>query len=197
MRNGTPQFYSEFHDVVEEAAILHSAGFSEPAIALLEAYIASVPARGASLVLLDLYFATGKQAEFERTVMTYLGAFPQEPAPRWGTPAAVASVGTLQLEGVLDASTDCLARLREYAGSRRAFALDMSQVSRIAFPFLGEFAAALRAFNQQGRRVILANISELHTVLLQAVGVQAVFMRRRATSPVAANVEREPLAAAA
>jgi hypothetical protein len=62
--------------------------------------------------------------------------------------------------------------------------VDMGAVERIDFQFAPEMCALLRGYGQQGKRIILANISDLHAELLEAIGGggKIVLLRRRAAS---------------
>jgi ABC-type transporter Mla MlaB component len=85
-----------------------------------------------------------------------------------------------RLEGVLASMRD-VRPLVEAAKSRRTIGVDFSRVERIDFGFAPALCALLRGWGMQGRRVILANIAELHAELLQCVGLGAhvALLRRR------------------
>jgi hypothetical protein len=59
--------------------------------------------------------------------------------------------------------------------------VDFSRVERIDFTFAPSFCVLLRAYGMQSKRIILANIAELHAELLQSVGTgtHVALMRRR------------------
>ena len=184
LRNGTPQLYSEEPSPAQSAAILHSAGFTQAAIDSLKAEIASPSGalvRESWMVLCDLYHLAGLREEFDALAASYGAAFPECARPSWGFPPTINAAGTLVLEGVLDTASKCLAQVAQHGAGRRTMAFDMSRVERISFPLLGDLASVLRAFHLQGKRLFLANISELNCALLESVGVDqyAVFMRRK------------------
>jgi anti-anti-sigma regulatory factor len=204
-RCGDPQLFSEEHTAAQTAALLFAAGFTPQAIALLESEVAAggKDVRQSHLVLFDLYHAAGMREAFDELLSSYHAAFPDCPSPSWGFPASIATAGALVLEGVLDQASKCVADLWAHGASRRTMAIDMSRVERIGFDVAGHFAACLRVFHVQGKRVILANISALHSALFEALGVDqcAAFLRRRGSDakplrPVA-RVESAPLAEAA
>jgi hypothetical protein len=184
MRSGTNALYAEALPVLHEAAVLFAAGFVHDAIALMEKQIeTSSLDRQAWLVLFDLYYAAGKKDAFGRLSTKYRADFPGYIARAWGAPVPVMSPGTLLLAGLVDQR--CSLRLQEHAAGRRAFALDFAQVERIAFDFIGPFAGLLRTLHMQGKHVILANISEIHVVLLEAFGIerQVLLVRPKFTAP--------------
>lgn len=152
------------------------------------------------LLLFELYVLQGKDTEFEELGMEYAVAFEISP-PSWevyvnavsaaaarATPAAPAAASAseagFELKGVLTASSAIqIAELNGHAASRSEVVVDMGKVMRIDFPFTGAFFDAIKAIQLAGKRVILANLSELNAALLEALGVNryAILIRRKST----------------
>ena len=155
------------------------------------------------LLLFELYILEGKMAEFEDLGLEYAVAFEMSP-PSWETyvnpvAAAAAKAATggkpavaeapapeagYALKGVLSAaSSNQIAELNGYAASRSEVVVDMSKVLRVDFAFTGAFFDVVKAIQLAGKRVILANLSELNAALLEALGVNryAILVRRKST----------------
>ncbi len=169
----------------QEAAVLFSAGFIDAAIELLRAHTgegAGKHERKAWLLLLDALQAAGRRGAFEATLAEYRTFFGGEAHPGWGYPPPIDAPGTLAVGGVLSSSCARLPGLVAHVSARKAAAIDMGCVERIDFHFLSTLATLLRDFHAAGRRVILANVSELNATLLETLGAQrhAALIRRTA-----------------
>lgn len=181
-RVGDPQCYSERFETTGEAALLHAAGFTRGALAMLcrecDRHGAAAGPK-AWTMLFEACHLLGERAEFDRLCAAYHERFGAS-APPWGYAPAIAVPGMARLEGVLASMRD-VRPLVEAAKSRRTIAVDFSRVERIDFGFAPALCALLRGWGMQGRRVILANIAELHAELLQCVGLGAhvALLRRR------------------
>ncbi len=151
------------------------------------------------LLLFELLVLQGKASEFEELGLEYAVAFEMSP-PNWevyvnsvsaaaraaapAAPAAAAHEAGFQLKGVLTASNaNQLAELNGYAASRTEVVIDMDRVMRIDFAFTGALFDAIKVLQLGGRRVIIANLSELNAALLEALGVNryAILVRRKST----------------
>lgn len=154
------------------------------------------------LLLFELYIVEGKMAEFEDLGLEYAVAFEMSP-PSWETyvnsvaaaaakaatgskPAAEAAApeGGYLLKGVLSAaSANQIAELNAHAATRAEVTIDMSKVLRVDFAFTSAFFDVVKAIQLAGKRVILANLSELNAALLEALGVNryAILVRRKST----------------
>jgi len=150
------------------------------------------------LLLFELLILQGKTQEFEDLGLEFAVAFEMSP-PNWEMyvntvaaeaskagapkPAAVqAPEAGYALKGVLSpASSNQMAELNNYAGSRTEVALDMAKVLRIEFAFTASFFDTVKAIQLAGKRVILTNLNELNAALLEAMGVNryAILVRRR------------------
>lgn len=183
-RNGNPQLFSEEPRPCAQAAILSAAGFDEAAAELLRAETRTSDSGdpAAWRMLLEICHLRDRHDEFDRVAAAYVDAFGSEAPLAWGyaTPIGVADV--LQFQGIL-ASTRDIAPLGERAPTRRTIALDFSRVRRIAFAFAPELCSLFRAYGMQGKRILVANVMELHAQLLETVGKasELVLMRRPAT----------------
>jgi anti-anti-sigma regulatory factor len=158
---------------------------------------ATVDQRPFWLLLFELYVLQGKDIEFEELGLEYAVAFESSP-PGWqvyvnsvsaaaarATPATAAPApeAGFELKGVLTATTSAnlIAELNNHAAPRTEVTVDMGRVMRIDFAFTGAFFDVVKAIHLAGKRVILANLSELNAALLEAVGVNryAILVRRR------------------
>ena len=89
-----------------------------------------------------------------------------------------------ELKGVISAaSANQFAELNAYAATRAEVAVDMSKVLRIEFSYASAFFDVVKAIQLAGKRVILANLSELSAALLEAMGVNryAILVRRKSS----------------
>jgi hypothetical protein len=183
LRTGTAQLHIEELESATEAAVLFSANFVDAALALLRAETdrsldpASIRAW---LMLLELYHLVDRRSEFEALAARYHRAFNVSTPPAWGYGAPVSAPNMISLAGVIASNGD-LARLVDHARTCRTVAIDMSEVRRIDFAFALSFSELLRAFHLEGRRVILANISEINVALLETLGADrhVVLLRRK------------------
>ncbi|HXF81098.1 MAG TPA: hypothetical protein VN598_19670, partial [Usitatibacter sp.] len=140
------------------------------------------------LLLFEILILQGKADAFEDLGMEFAVAFEMSP-PSWevyvntvaaeatkaGAPKPMAAQppeAGFALKGVLSpASSNQVAELNNYAGSRTEVAVDMGKVLRIEFPFTATFFDAVKAIQLAGKRVILTNLNELNAALLEAMGV--------------------------
>jgi len=183
-RTGTTLMHTEELSSLREAAVLFAAKFDQAAEELLRERVALGGERServAWVMLLEIFHALGRRAEFEALAHRYRTAFGASSRPAWGFPAQVSAPGTFQLKGTLATSGD-LAGLVAHARSRATVAIDMGHVDRIDFAFAASFCELLRVFRIQGKRVILANIAEVHAALLESLdtGQHLVLLRRKA-----------------
>ena len=112
-------------------------------------------------------------------------------------PALPASSNTIQLKGVLGEPE--LSDLMSQARQRRVVVLDFSEVTRIAFAAAPALCSGLRLMTLQNKRVIIANIAELHSCLLKAIGLHpevVVLARRLSGTPAVGSNDGDALAAA-
>jgi len=160
--------------------VLFSARFAAAAERLLCEHISTAgPADHAAWVtLLEILHRVGKREDFEALARRYAATFALPAAPAWGYPPRVAAPGAFVLEGSIS-SGEQLEDLVRHGATRTTCAVDMSRVDRIDFAFTPRLAEALRAMHQQGKRVILANIAELHAGLLESFGVEHALLLRR------------------
>jgi ABC-type transporter Mla MlaB component len=188
--------HTEELEATAEAAVLFAASFADAAIALLEPQTelpASVANGTAWRMLLEMYHLKGMRSEFDSLAARYRRAFDVATAPSWGYPAAVNAPGMFSLKGVIASSRD-LEELVEHGRSCMTVAIDMSEVQRIDFGYAIGFCEVLRFFHSQRKRVILANIGELHAALLETLGMNhdVVVLRRNATRRLSAEVMAQP-----
>lgn len=184
-RTGTTQLFSEEIPAAAEAAVLFAAGHVTKAMDSLVAQLAAGNRDAKSwLVLLDIYRIAGKRAAFEALSERYDTTFEGD-APRLPDSSGCdyPVPGMVRLEGTIMSQAD-LAPLILHARNRMMVGVDMGAVERIDFQFANPMCALLRGYGQQGKHVILANISDLHAELLEAVGgiTKIVLLRRRAAS---------------
>jgi ABC-type transporter Mla MlaB component len=202
-RTGNTQYYSERLETTGEAAVLYAAGFRHPAMQMLRRECEHLGAEAgpkAWAMLFEACHLLGERAEFDRLCEVYRGSFRCARAPRWGYAAAVHAPGTVRLEGTL-ASMDDLRPLVESAKGKSTIAIDFSRVERIDFTFAPVLCALLRTYGMQSKRIILANIAELHAELVQSMGTgsHVALMRRRIleADPARANAASNDDSAAA
>ena len=153
------------------------------------------------LLLFELFILQGKMTEFEELGLEYAVAFEISP-PNWevyvnsvaaavaksasvaAAPSNLAPEAGVAMKGVLSASSaDQVEELNAHAATRAEAIVDMSRLLRIEFGFTAAFFEAVKAIQLAGKRVILANLSELNAALLEAVGVNryAILVRRKST----------------
>jgi anti-anti-sigma regulatory factor len=151
------------------------------------------------LLLFELMILQGRAEEFEELALEYAVTFEMSP-PIWETyvntvAAAVAKSAPqpaaskadpegFELKGVISAaSANQFAELNAYAATRAEVAVDMSKVLRIEFNHAAAFFDVVKVIQLAGKRVILANLSELSAALLEAMGVNryAILVRRKSS----------------
>ena len=150
------------------------------------------------LLLFELLILQGRMNDFEELGMEFAVAFEMSP-PNWEVyvnkvaeaakttaPAQAASKpppeAGFALKGVLSASSaNQVAELNAHAASRPEVVVDMSKVLRIEFSFTAAFFDVVKAIQLAGKRVILAELSEMNAALLEALGVNryAILVRRK------------------
>jgi anti-anti-sigma regulatory factor len=151
-------------------------------------------------LLFEMMIVEGKSAEFEELGLEFAVAYEMSP-PIWevyvntvsaavksSVAKAVAAANPAEngfpLKGVISvASANQVAELNAHAASRSEVTLDMGKVSRIDFHYTGHFLDLVKGFQLAGKRVILANLSELNAALLEAIGANryAILVRRRSS----------------
>ena len=171
---------AEYLPITREASVLYSAGYAAGAEEVLRAHVEApgAPDHAAIVMLLELLFRLGKRFEFDEMARRYAAAFDLPAKPAWGLPARVSGADTFELEGTLG-KAEHLAGLLPHARGRTTVAIDMSHVERIDYAFTPAFCEALRLLHLQGKRVILANIAELHAALLESFDLRHVVLLRR------------------
>lgn len=178
---GTNPLQCQQFDGVQAAALLFSAGLAQAAIGELEDCLDQVAAGDTRpwIMLFELHRTTGRLDAFERLAARYEMPASTRKLLRWAAPFPADLANTVALKGIL-ASADHLAHLYKCARERKILAIDMGEVERIAYSYAGTFAAALRALNAAGKRIILVNVAEVHAVLLETFGAHkhVALMRR-------------------
>jgi anti-anti-sigma regulatory factor len=154
--------------------------------------------RGYWLLLFELCTLQGKQDLFEELGLEFAVTFEAKPpawepyvnsltaaSPNGQAPAArYSGNGTesgFALRGVVSSATQTqFADITARAGSGGELVLDMGKVLRIDFSAGAQFFEVVKAIQLSGKRVILANLSELNAVLLEAFGFNrhAILLRR-------------------
>lgn len=182
-RNGDTQCYSERFEMTGEAAVLYAAGFRHPAMQMLRReceHLGAAAGTKAWTMLFEACHLLDERAEFDRLCDVYRKRFERTDSPRWGYAPAVEAPGSARLDGTL-ASMQDVRELVESAKPRKTVAIDFSRVERIDFAFAPALCALFRSYCMQGKRIILANIAELHAEFLHSVGIgpQVALMRRR------------------
>jgi anti-anti-sigma regulatory factor len=155
---------------------------------------ASEVTRSFWLLLFELYVLQGRREPFEELGLEYAVAFEAEP-PGWqvyvNSVSAAAPVrapapppeAEIFLKGVVSAaSQDQLAELAQNAAAHAEVVIDMGKVLRVDFSVCAIFHEAVKSIQLAGKRIILADLSELNAVLLEAFGFNrhAILMRRKA-----------------
>lgn len=129
----------------------------------------------------DLHRALGEQAQFDSLLECFRERFPAAPLPSWSGAAIPAGAGVIALTGVLARPSDLAPMLA--AGAARIVAIDLGRLERLDYALAPLFCASLRALAARGKRILLANVCELHGVLLREIGLPdaiAVLPRRTA-----------------
>jgi anti-anti-sigma regulatory factor len=158
---------------------------------------ASEATRSFWLLLFEVILLQGKREAYEALGLEYAVAFETAP-PGWqvyvnaisaaaarAAPAAPSSPpeGGVALRGVISAASQAeFAEIAERAAQHGETVIDMGKVMRIDFGVCAAFFEVVKAIQLGGRRVILANLSELNAALLEAFGFNrhAILMRRKA-----------------
>lgn len=142
-------------------------------------------------LLFELFMLQCKREAFVALGLEYAVAFGTSP-PAWeeyvnsvaaasNAPAPAAADSGFAMKGVISAaSQDQLAELATHAASGAEIVVDMGKVLRIDFAAGAQFFEAVKAIQLAGKRVILANLSELNAALLEAFGFNrhAILIRR-------------------
>ena len=192
-RCGDAVAFSECRSGASEAAVLVAANHLGVAELLLRGAIEEPAARASEapwVMLLEIFHLTGRRGEFDALLERFRTTFGSR-APAWGYPQPIEAPGTFPLKGVLGANREDLDELARFAYGRKSVAVDLSEVARIEYGFVQALQALLANFAAAGKRVILANVSEINAALLEAIGADrhAVLMRRHrpaAEQPLAA-----------
>lgn len=186
-RTGTSDLYSQQPAAAAEAAILFAAGHAHAAMEMLRGRIEAEGAGCGQAVwtmLLEIFRACDKAAAFQSLAARYVREFACAP-PEWKPrEEAVQGPRMLRLKGVLAMHTDVAALIAQ-ARVRNIVPVDMGGVTRIDFCFAGPLCALLNEYSAQGKRIILANVSELNAQLLEAVAAprRVTLLRREAALP--------------
>lgn len=149
-------------------------------------------------LLFELCILQGKRELHEELSLEFAVAF-EHPAPQWedylnaqadparrGQPPAGREAGNgagsgIVLRGVVSsASQGQFAELAARAAAGTEVVIDMAKVLRIEFSASAQFFEVVKAIQLAGKRVILANLSELNAALLEAFGFNrhAILLRR-------------------
>ncbi len=149
-------------------------------------------------LLFELCILQGKRELHEALCLEFAVAF-EQPPPQWesyvNAMAAAAARGQapaardggngtdhgVVLRGVVSgASQGQFAELAARATADSEVVIDMAKVLRIEFSAGSQFFEVIRAIQLAGKRVILANLSELNAALLEAFGFNrhAILLRR-------------------
>lgn len=151
-------------------------------------------------LLFELYILDGKLDEYEELGLEFAIAFEMSP-PAWevvvrptgasdsAAPAAPSAANNQKesvgfpLKGVVNtASKEMLQQLSIYASTKQEVVIDMSGLLRIDFNAIGVFFEVIRAIHLSQKRVILSNLNELVSALLEVFGMtkHAILMRKKA-----------------
>ena len=171
-----------------EASILFAAGFVEGARACLaELRDRDIGAPRAWTLIFDLHRALGERSAFVELLEQFGAIFPDVAQPCWASPG-IPGGGVVALEGRISSAAD-LDPVRNVAKSR-IVVLDFGRLSRIDFTVAPELCALLRVYVDRSVRVILANVSELHELLLRETGLptELTLLPRRTAAPTLATV---------
>ena len=154
-------------------------------------------------LLFELLILQGKGEAFEELSLEYAVAFEVSP-PNWevyvNTVAQAAAKAASQqpaeksgstapdagfeLKGVLSAaSASQIGELNAHAATRPEVVVDMGKVLRVEFAYTSAFFDVVKAIQLAGKRVILTNLNEVNSALLEALGVNryAILVRRKST----------------
>ena len=166
-----------------EAALLFAAGRVGAARACLDEVLeGNVSDPRAWTLLFDLHRALGEREPFDAMLAAFREVFPRAPLPSWESPPIPGGPGVVVLSGVLACAAD-LQPLR-MAHRSRIVAVDLGRLARSAFAVIPASCAELHSLVAGGRRIILANVCELHEIVLREVGLPATLtvLPRRAAA---------------
>jgi ABC-type transporter Mla MlaB component len=156
-----------------EAAVLFAAGYADAARDCLEQWLARQPEDArAWIMLFDLHRTREDRAAFDALAEGHARLRPGLALPPWTYEESAVVAEMIRLSGaVSDASIakEILAQSR----TRRVVAIDLGKVTRIDYAVAPALCGALRLLAMQSKRVILANVAELHLQLLALVGLPA------------------------
>ena len=145
--------------------------------------------RGYWTLLFALLMVDDRAEDYENAALEFSVAF-DDTAPRWeqvavanrhaargkvvpGTTAASRATAGFKLEGVISATDKAaLADLSQFALVVDDVTVDMDKVTRIDFDAGGFFYECIRQLRLTGKKVILANLNEPVTALLEVFDVQ-------------------------
>jgi anti-anti-sigma regulatory factor len=153
---------------------------------------ASEATRSFWLLLFEVFVLQGDRESFEELGLEYAVAYEQSPPP-WqvyenavsetavkAEPAAPGSGPALK--GVISSASESqFDEIIEDAAQRGETVIDMGKVMRVDFGACAQFFEVVKSMQLGGKRVILANLSELNAALLEAFGFNrhAILMRRK------------------
>lgn len=166
-----------------EAALLFAAGHVAAARACLDEVLErNVSDPRAWTLLFDLHRVLHERERFDAMLAAYREVFPQAPVPAWESPAIPSGSAAIALHGVLACPAD-LRPLQSLHGAR-IVAIDCGRLERLDFALAPMFCSTLRQAVAAGKRIILANVCDLHEALLAEVGLPAglTLLPRRAAA---------------
>lgn len=140
--------------------------------------------RGRWELLFELLQITGAQTEFEDQAIEYAIAFEESP-PSWEEPPALLEQSTEDEEEAAEEIEDAfhfkgsltsgseqqLKELAKYAASRGDVLIDLAEVPRIDFTFVGQFIEALIQLTAQGKTLTIRGANEMVQALLAVMGI--------------------------
>lgn len=192
-RVGLPHTSCEPLVGLPEAAVLFAAGRAEAARACLEHALLRVPCEPlAWAMLFELHRALDDRASFDSLAERHARARPGTPAPSWVFAPSHAETDMIRLSGVL-AHESVIGEILAQSRTRRVVALDVGEVTRIDYALAPKLCEALRVLSLQSKRVILANLGELHHQLLALMGLppSIALIARRVAANASAPATRE------
>lgn len=149
----------------------------------LVADAAATTDRGRWELLFEILQITGAQTEFEDQAIEYAIAFEESP-PSWEEPPARVDAGAedddipeeiedaYYFKGALESGAEPqLKELAKYAASRADVLIDMADVPRIDFTFVGQFIEALIQLTAQGKTLTIRSANEMVQALLAVMGI--------------------------
>ncbi|MBL8386358.1 MAG: STAS domain-containing protein [Burkholderiales bacterium] len=149
------------------------------------------------LLLLDLYQACGRQAEFEETALSYCITYEVSPpswvdAPRAAAAGAASAPGAPEPDPAADAfyirgevegsSESAFKGLTEFAAEREVVVIDVYHLKRLDFIAAGALLNLVAALKTAGKQVEIRSPSPLLATLLVTMGFTAYakMVRRKA-----------------